>query len=251
MYERLFIGNKLLRFDEVDSTNAILQKLLVDNKKEVEGTVVVADNQYSGKGQRGSSWESEKGNNLTFSIFLKPNIEVKNQFLISKIVSLGVIDFLENNKLKDVKIKWPNDIYHKDKKLSGILIENSISGSKIYNSIIGIGLNVNQRKFSPELAIATSLINILGGDKLQLEEKLNELLYFIEKRYLLLKNGNLDSINNDYLNLLYGFNQLRSFQVNDTKVEGVITGTNSLGKLQVKINDKVEEFDLKEIKFLA
>ena len=249
MYNRLFIGNKLIQLDEVDSTNTYLQNLINNNEKEIEGVVVVADNQCLGRGQRGNSWSSESGRNLMFSIFLKPAIEVENQFLISKICSLGVIDFLKNKGLDNVKIKWPNDIYFRNKKLSGILIENSIKGNKIANSIIGVGVNVNQTKFSSSLTNPISLKKVLG-EQLDLRKSLDELLFFIEKRYLALKAKKYDLIDAEYLNYLYWKNERRSFQVNGKRVEGIIIGVESIGRLQVEIDQKIEVFDLKEIEFL-
>ncbi|MBL4594441.1 MAG: biotin--[acetyl-CoA-carboxylase] ligase [Flavobacteriales bacterium] len=247
MYERLFIGNKLVELEEIDSTNTYLQELVINNENEIEGIVVVANNQYSGKGQRGNNWISEQGENLTFSILLKPNIEVKNQFLISKVVSLGIIDFLLNKGLENVKIKWPNDIYCNENKLSGVLIENSIKGSRIYNSIVGIGLNVNQTKFS-SLVNVTSLKSVIR-ETLNLKESLDELLFFIEKRYLILKAGKVDLINSDYLTFLYWINESKTFLIDNKNIEGVITGVSSIGKLQLEINKQIREFDLKEIKF--
>ncbi len=91
MYQRLFIGSKLVNLKEVDSTSGYLKKMISDNSKEIEGLVVVAENQFAGRGKKGNVWESENGKNLTFSIFLKPNIKVEKQFLISKIISLGIV----------------------------------------------------------------------------------------------------------------------------------------------------------------
>ena len=133
MYQRLFIGNKLINLKEVDSTNSYLKQFLSDNNKEIEGLVVVTENQISGRGQKGNSWESEKQKNLTFSIYLKPNIVVHHQFLISKAISLGIIHFLGYLGLNNLKIKWPNDIYCENKKIAGILIENNIRENKIYS----------------------------------------------------------------------------------------------------------------------
>ena len=249
MSERLFIGNKLVELETVDSTNAYIQERILKNEKEIEGLVVVSGYQSSGRGQRGNNWLSEKGKSLTFSILLKPNVQVKNQFLISKAVSLGIIDFLFNKGLRNTKIKWPNDIYLKDKKLSGILIENSIRGNRICNSIVGIGLNVNQTEFSSTLKGVTSLKNVLGIN-LDLKESLNEVLFFIEKRYLMLKTRKIDLINTDYLENLYWINEHRKFQINEITVEGIIVGVNSIGKIQIQIENKISEFDLKEIRFL-
>ncbi len=249
MYQRLFIGNKLVRLKEVDSTNSYLKTIISDSDKELEGLVVVAKNQISGRGQKGNVWESENGKNLTFSIYIKPNVLVHHQFLISKTISLGIIQFLENLGLNNLIIKWPNDIYCENQKIAGILIENSIKGNKINNVVVGIGLNVNQVNFISENN-PTSLSIQLGGD-VSLEDKLNELLFFIEKQYMLLKSSNEAKINSEYLDYFYWLGELKSFKINNEIIEGIIIGVDSIGKLQVEINNKIETFDLKGIQFLT
>ncbi len=249
MYQSLFIGNKIIKLDEVDSTNNFLQQLLSNNKNEIEGLVVVAENQFSGKGLGGNVWQSEKGKNLTFSVLLKPNTLIQHQFLISKVISLGVLDFLNALGLESVKIKWPNDIYVGDKKIAGILIENAVRNSKIYHSIVGVGLNVNQTNFTSYLNSPTSIGTIFGSLNLPLDELLNQLLFFIEKRYLLLKANKVEPINKDYIKNLYWFNELRNFKTKNNSFQGTIIGVNTVGKLQLQVSNNIKEFDLKEIEF--
>ena len=145
-----------------------MRDLILKNKNEIEGLVVFSENQTDGKGQRGNSWITERGKNLTFSLFLKPSILISTQFVLSKIVSLSIVDFLMEMGVKDVKIKWPNDIYCGDKKIAGILIENTISEGKINNCIVGIGLNVNQVNFDSSIQNATSLKLELGFESINL-----------------------------------------------------------------------------------
>ena len=249
MFQRLFIGNKLVQLTSVDSTNSYIKKLLNEHKEELEGLVVSTDNQTNGRGQKGSSWKTDPGKNLTLSIYLKPNILVQNQFLISKVTSLGLVDFLENLGINNVKIKWPNDIYVGSKKIAGTLIENSIKGDKVYNSIVGIGLNVNQVKFDLENN-PTSVLKEIGGGVYDLKELFNQLLFFIEKRYMMINSPRESIVNRDYMEKLYWVNETKMFKVKERKVEGIITGVSSIGKLRIKINDKNEEFDLKEIQFI-
>ncbi len=248
MYQRLFIGNKTIKLKEVNSTNSYLKELISVNDKESEGLVVVSENQISGRGQKGNVWESENGKNLTFSIFLKPNVPVQNQFLISKVVSLGIISFLEDLGLNNLKIKWPNDIYCNGKKIAGILIENTLKGSKVNHSIVGIGLNVNQIIFQSENN-PTSVCQELGIEQKDLESLLNQLLFFIEKEYTNLRLSKELDINMNYLNNLYWINEFRSFRKGNELVEGTIVGVDSIGKLQIKINEEIESFGLKEIVF--
>jgi len=249
MYQGLFIGNKIVKLKEVDSTNSFMQQLLSNNEKEIEGLVVVADNQTSGRGQRGNEWHSLEGENLTFSILLKPNLLIEHQFLLSKVISLGILDFLKDIGVFNVKIKWPNDIYCGNNKIAGILIENSIRNNKVVNSVIGIGLNVNQVNFEEDIKHPTSIINEIDKSFL-LEEALNQLLFFIEKRYLALKSSKIEQIDFDYLNNLYWMNEQRNFIIKNSIEKGEIVGVALIGKIQIKINDEIKEFDLKEIEFL-
>lgn len=248
MYQRLFLGNKTLKLKEVNSTNSYLKELISANDKEVEGLVVVAENQFSGRGQKGSFWESEDGKNLTFSILLKPNITASKQFMISKVISLGIVGFLRDLGLKDLKIKWPNDIYCNDKKIAGILIENSLKGNKINNTVVGIGLNVNQINFQSENN-PTSIIKELMGNEQCLDDLLNQLLFFIEKSYTDLKLSKDSLINSNYINNLYWINEFKSFRKGNELIEGTILGVNEIGKLQIKVNNDIETFGLKEISF--
>ena len=134
----------LIHISETNSTNNYLQSLCSKQKVE-ELTVVVADFQTSGRGQRGNSWESDSGKNLLFSIVIFPEfLEARRQFLISQIISLAIKEELDTYTT-DISIKWPNDIYWHDKKIAGILIENVLSGSTFSRAIIGMGLNINQK----------------------------------------------------------------------------------------------------------
>ena len=249
MYQRLFLGKKLIKLKEVNSTNDYLKQLINETSKEIEGMIVFTGNQLEGRGQKGTVWKSEKGKNLTFSIFLRPNIVVKNQFIVSKIISLGIIDFLTELGLDDLKIKWPNDVYCRGSKISGILIENSIKGDKINSAVVGIGLNVNQLSFDLENK-PTSILKELGGDLLDLDILLDKLLFFIEKRYMLLKSGDEELIDRAYLASMYWFNETRKFKIGNEVVEGIIVGVNLIGKLELKVEERIESLDLKEITFL-
>ena len=249
MYQRLFIGNKIIKLDEVNSTNNFMQQLVLKQQNEIEGLVVTTKNQTSGKGLGGNVWQSEKEKNLTFSVLLKPNSFIQNQFQISKVISLGVLDFLNDLGLEKVKIKWPNDIYIADKKIAGILIENSVRSNKIYQSIVGIGLNVNQTNFTSYKNSPTSILNEMGKAYLPLNETLNQLLFFIEKRYLLFKADKIELINKDYIKNLYWLNEHRNFKTNKIGFQGTIIGVNSIGKVQLQVGNSIKEFDLKEIEF--
>lgn len=157
--------------EEVDSTNNYLKEWLC-REPLVEGTTVVADYQARGRGQRGNGWSSDKGENLLFSLLLHPkSVKANEQFILSRIASLAVKRVLDRFT-DDIRIKWPNDIYWKEEKIAGMLIENDLLGRKITHSVVGIGINVNQQSFPTELPNPVSLWQITGmeHDRTQLLE---------------------------------------------------------------------------------
>lgn len=239
--------------EKVSSTNSFLADLSVRNKLP-EGTVVIAFMQEQGRGQRGTTWQSEAGKNLTLSILLKPMfIKVNEQFALNKAISLGVMDFItehiKKETAKEVKIKWPNDIYIGNKKVAGILIENSVSGNGLIQSVIGIGINVNQERFPPDIPNATSL-RIETGKEFILLTEFEQLAFCLEKRYLQL-SGYLKEIDTDYLKNLYRFNEWANYHFGREKINARITGISATGKLLLeKRNLEMIECDFKEVKFV-
>ncbi len=250
IFSGLFVGQNLLTLKEVDSTNSFLRNLLTNSKPLPEGTVIMAEHQYSGRGQQQNKCHSQAGKNLTFSILLKPTfLSAVNQFDLTRAISLGVFDTLRTLLGDNLKIKWPNDIYYNDSKLGGMLIENVVQGSSINNSIIGIGLNVNQDDFPDGLTNATSVKQILHKDY-DLRLLLSEICSNIEAYYLHLKAGRIDFIRNAYLNSLYWLNEPRRFKAGGEVFEGIIEGVADNGLLQIKKDGSTTGYDLKEIEFL-
>lgn len=153
---------ELIWLDECDSTNSEAGR-----RNPSHGAAVIARRQTAGRGQRGNSWESEPGKNLTFSLVLRPEwVEVARQFCISQAVSLAIVEVLERHLGEDahISIKWPNDIYVGDKKICGILIENSVSGKKLARCIVGVGINVNQTQFVSDAPNPVSMAQIAGRE---------------------------------------------------------------------------------------
>jgi BirA family biotin operon repressor/biotin-[acetyl-CoA-carboxylase] ligase len=198
--QTLFIGQNLIELASVDSTNNYVLEML--KKADVaEGALVWAKEQTGGRGQRGNTWLSEPHRNLTFSFILLPHLPIENQFYLTKLVSLGIVDFVsgilsQNGISCEVRIKKPNDIYVNGQKISGILIENNIKGHDIVSSIIGIGLNVNQNEFK-HVNNATSLSRI-SGKNFDLKDCLTNLCEYIEARYLQLKTNKIELLDKDY-----------------------------------------------------
>ena len=244
--ETLFMGQNLIHLLDVDSTNNFAANMIKQTKV-MHGTVILADNQTAGRGQSGNSWHVEPGSNLTLSVILKPKLDIQKQFLISKITCLALIETLRKFSI-NAKIKWPNDILVGQQKISGILIENTVKGGQIDTSIIGIGLNVNQ-KFKGELN-ATSIVEQEAKD-VSTEFVFNELMRCLEAKYLLLERNKMEQINEAYLNKLFGLNILQEYATKDRKFKGTITGVNQPGQLQLT-TEKGEHllFNNQEVKFV-
>lgn len=156
------MGALIRWIDEAASTNSLLASEAASLS---HGSVVAARSQTAGRGQRGNTWESESGRNLTFSMLLRPRtIMAAAQFELSMLVAIGVCEALAAASGEGFYVKWPNDIYHGDRKVCGILIENSLDGRRIGRSIAGIGINVNQRVFVSDAPNPESLVNITGHE---------------------------------------------------------------------------------------
>jgi BirA family biotin operon repressor/biotin-[acetyl-CoA-carboxylase] ligase len=245
-----FVGQKLVSLPRVDSTNNYLKEQLTKVEPVPEGTVIMAEEQFSGRGQSNNVWVAEPGKNLTFSILFNPSfISPDNQFWLNKAVSTGINDALYKIIGDDLKIKWPNDIYVKNKKLGGVLIENIIQGRLIRHTIVGVGINVNQDEFPNELKNVTSLIQILHRNYNVLD-LLADVCKAIEHRYLQLKEGYFDGINKTYLENLYGLNRELTFEVAGKIVRGKITGVDQRGLLEVDFQGRKEKFANKQIAFI-
>jgi BirA family biotin operon repressor/biotin-[acetyl-CoA-carboxylase] ligase len=243
------ITNTIVRLQVVDSTNNYANNQ-IRSYDVADGTVFLAYEQTTGRGQTGNFWESEPGKNLTFSIVLYPHfLEIRRQFMLSKVVTLGVYTAL-NKYVERLSIKWPNDIYAGNKKLGGILIENSVMSGLLQSSVIGIGLNVNQVDFCSPAPNPVSL-KILTNQHFNCELLLTEVLTGINSYYSLLRNGGGQEIDKEFLSALYLMNKSHLFSSNEEVFEGVITGVNEVGQLQIrKVDGKIAEFHFKEVEFL-
>lgn len=235
---------------KIDSTNSFLKQLLSNSTPLPEGTVIMAEIQSSGRGQQQQVWHAEPGKNLTISILLKPFfLPVKKQFDLTCAISIAIVSVLEKILGKDVRIKWPNDIYFQDQKLGGVLIENTIQGAQIKNAVIGIGINVNQVCFPKIISNPVSIKQILQQDY-DLKTLLYQLCASIELYYSYLKAGHTDMISAEYLQKLYRVGELHRFEVNNEFILGVIAGVNPEGRLKIKSDNALREYDIKQIKFL-
>ncbi len=240
---------KLIKLDAIDSTNEFLKGLSVEQTLE-NFTVVTAENQTKGKGQMGSVWVSEPGKNLIMSILVKNFLTDISQLFNSSIVaSVSIIQALEELNIPELSIKWPNDIMSYNKKIGGILIENSIKSDGNIFSFVGLGLNVNQTNFE-QLPKASSLAAICNTpfDK---EEILLKIIDKLEQN-VLFWNQNQDLLWSEYTNKLFKKGIPMPFEdQNQHQFMGIIQGVSSIGRLRILLdNDTVSEFDIKGIQML-
>jgi len=235
--------------EECNSTNDLAREFL--NNNECNDVVVfAAHKQISGRGQGSNKWCSDDYKNITCSIIIKPeNILMHEQFYISMITSLAARDYLLSYNITS-SIKWPNDIYVSDKKIGGILIEHNIIGTNVTNSIIGIGLNINQSTFPSSIPNPTSLYNELKNS-FNINEELSIFLSFFNNWLVQLNSGEKDMIYNEYLKSLFGFNKWRNFKTNNKVFIGKIINVETTG--EIKITDKnnnTNGYFFKEIEFI-
>ena len=245
----IFPNHQIIRIEQTASTNSYLLQLS-NTESLAEGTVVVTDNQTQGRGQGNNTWESESGKNLTFSMILYPvSVEANGQFVLSKTISLAVYDFL-SQFVSDVSVKWPNDVYVGDQKITGILIENFIEGAFLTKTIAGIGVNINQERFVSDAPNPVSLRQLTGNSYL-LDDCLKNLCMCIARRYRMM-TANAHQLHEDYVHHLYRFGKPSRFSADGILFDATITGVNHYGMLEVETaNGKCKTFDFKEIQFIA
>jgi len=246
-------------FETIDSTNSALAR---DKGQLEEKTVYAARYQSAGRGQRGNCWESGRDENLTFSILFRPKeIPAAKQFIISQAVALGVCSFLAEEGI-EASIKWPNDIYVRDLKICGILIENTISSAKLSESIVGIGLNLNQKSFVSGARNPISL-TVLTGRQYILTETLGRLLRHIDAFCSRLDEASaIEDIDRKYLSRLYRFGEWHNFEEMEPTIVpteyrsgeqfcGKIVGITETACLRIeKADGSLKEYSFKEIKYI-
>ena len=246
-------------FDSIDSTNT---RLLADKDSLPDRSVYAALFQTAGRGQKGNRWESRSGENLTFSILLKPEgILAREQFILSQVVALGLLDFLRSEQVK-ATIKWPNDIYVADKKICGTLIEPTLSEGRLSSAVASIGLNLNQKDFDPSLPNPTSL-SLVTRRSYDVKETLPRVLEPIfarcDKLYSPYARNGYDA---EYMEHLYrrgGWHAFEELPVsvvptehrNGTRIEARILGIDTDARLLLEHrNGAIHTYGFKEIKYI-
>jgi len=242
----------IIKLNAIDSTNSYLKELALQSVIE-SYTVVVTEHQIAGRGQMGTTWVSDKSKNLTFSTLINfDNYKIQHQFYLSMAVSLAVLNSVKMNVKTPIAIKWPNDILADKDKLAGILIENVVNGNYIKQSIIGIGLNVNQEFFSKNLGKVTSL-KIISGIKFDNDKLLTEIVTSIRSYVGYIERNEVEKLKELYLKSLYQYNKPSMFEdKNGTIFLGKIVDVSEDGKLVIELeNETTRKFSLKEIKFAS
>jgi BirA family transcriptional regulator, biotin operon repressor / biotin---[acetyl-CoA-carboxylase] ligase len=242
----LFIGKQLIYLPSCHSTNDVAGEMVASGLLH-DGGIVITSNQTAGKGQRGNSWESAPQTNITMSVVLKPVfLPVAQQFALNMVVSLALYDLLRPYSAA-VSIKWPNDLLIERKKVAGILIENSIRGTQLGWSVIGIGLNVNQTSFSHPNAGSLRLVT---QQQLNLQDLLEQLALHLEKYYFQLKSGKIELLRTNYCRQLYLINTPTQFTLPDgQRLNGSIRDVSPDGRLQVETASGMQSFLFKELIF--
>lgn len=237
---------------ETSSTNTHLANMLQSDANLPNYTVVTTQRQYAGRGQRGNSWESEADKNLIFSLLFRPqNLSIKDNFIISQIVSLS-IKYTLDNYTDGITIKWPNDIYYNNSKIAGILIENTLNGTLIDVSIIGVGVNLNQTDFISDAPNPISLKQIIAEDT----DTTTILTSIMDSVTKLISHYNAvggDGIMDCYMQSLYRKDGYHNFIDRDTDTQFIakIDGVTELGHLKLtQSNGTSKTYQFKEVGFL-
>ncbi len=240
----------IIKLNAIDSTNSYLKQLVRETQLQDE-TVVVAEKQYSGRGQMGNGWVSKEGQSLTFSVFKTYNsLDVAKQFVISMTVSLAVLEALKTLNIPNVCVKWPNDIMSANKKIGGILIENVLEGNTIKYSVIGIGLNVNETHFE-NLPQASSL-KIETKKLFDLDQVLQKTTITVFKNLQKLPEDDALAIQQIYESELFRKDVISVFEsAEGIRFNGIIKGVSAIGELLVETEQTaLQKFQLKEVKLV-
>jgi BirA family biotin operon repressor/biotin-[acetyl-CoA-carboxylase] ligase len=234
--------------EETKSTNSHLKSMAATSKVD-EGTVILADYQSGGRGQGDNIWQADRGLNILCSILLKPEIDALHFFSLTTMFSLALTDMLKD-LFVEAQIKWPNDIYYENSKLAGLLIENSLTGPVINQSIAGIGLNVNQKEFPSWIPNPVSLSAILGRE--QDREALQRLLLTkIASRYAQMKAGRFDDLLQEYNSKLYRAGQRCRFRNENGEFTGMVKAVKTKGEFVLELpSGELKAYLFGEIKML-
>ena len=232
--------------EQTTSTNDEARKECYDHLD-----AIWSEYQTSGRGQRGHSWHSAEGENVTFSVVLKPSfLPVVEQFLLSEVVALALVDTMAEYGI-ECRIKWTNDLYAGDSKLAGVLIEHQLSTEGFVRTIVGIGLNINQREFPADLPNPTSMA-LLRSASFDRREVLERYMANLEAWYGRLLEGNKSAIEERYRELMYHLDEQHIYALaSGEKFRAIIRGVRPSGELRLEHEDgTIREYAFKEVEFV-
>ena len=238
-------GFGVMEYEEVASTNSLAEKLPLSELKDKQ--VILTWRQTQGRGQATNRWESAPGKNISMTVIFRPErLEAGKQFAVSMVIALGACDFI-SRYVSGCSVKWPNDIYVGDRKISGILIEHSIMGRYVGGSLCGIGVNINQERFLSDAPNPVSLFQLIG-EEIPVKRALEELLDCIGKRYETIRD--YEGMERDFLKVLYRREGVYDWEDERGMFRASIRGVNEFGQLvleDVEGNERVYGF--KEISY--
>jgi len=240
----------IIKLNAIDSTNDFLKDLMRNQSVE-NFTTVVANSQTKGRGQMGTQWQSEEGNNLIMSCLVKDlSICIEDVFVLNCLVSVAIVKALNELEVPKLSIKWPNDIMSDTKKIAGILIENAIKPDSTFMSVVGIGLNVNQKHFI-ELPNASSM-SIQTEREFDLDSVLEKVLSQLNYYYNIAKEREVDQLWDLYQQYLFKKKVPAVFEdARGKRFMGIINQVNRQGKLEVQLeDDSIQQYTIKEIKMI-
>ena len=239
---------KRIDLEETISTNAYAKTLSEDESHEL--TLVPAEFQTAGRGAGTNTWESERGKNLLFSLVVYPQrLQANQMFALSEVTALAIRNAL-SSYAPGFLIKWPNDVYYKDKKIVGMLIENDLRGKRIYRSVIGVGVDINQTRFLSDAPNPVSLAQILGKE-VNREQVLESILHQFEHYFSMMECEQYSELHNCYMQHLYRRNALHTYADATGTFQARITDVESTGHLVLKCQDEEQRrYDFKEVQFI-
>lgn len=235
---------------ETDSTNNRLREM-INSGEMPEFSSVRADYQTAGRGQVGNTWESERGKNLLMSFLVRPEkLDVHLQFYLSMAISIAIVETVAQY-VDNVRIKWPNDIYVADKKLVGILIENNLRGAQIAETIVGLGLNVNQLQFLSDAPNPVSLAQ-LTGKNYNIDDIARDILFNAKRWISEVKAEKWDAITDRYMALLYrNDGRYHAFRDAQGEFRGRIVSIAPDGRLHLIDTDgECRQYYFKEVEYI-
>ncbi len=230
---RIF-GNKIYTFDSIDSTNNCAKAVAGCGAE--EGTVVIAEKQTAGRGRLGRLWQANPNENLTFSIVLRPKLSAEAVNLIPLYVAVGVARAVERVTKLSVDCKWPNDLLISGKKFAGILIEGSFKQNTVESVIVGIGINVNQQSFPPDLQNKATSLRLETNKEVDRRALLSETLSSLEELYKTINSNEIQSIITLWLSRSTMINKPISVSQQGNVISGIVTGLSKEGALVLQSN---------------